>query len=121
MNSKRERKLNNLYSEVPSIKCKGLCAAISCTELALSIDEVRNLHKDSGKPVKLENGQCNHLQEGRCQSYDKRPVICRLWGVTESMRCPHGCEAEKILSDGEAKDLIRRVFKLSDGKWTDNR
>lgn len=102
------------------MKCIGKCASIACTELALSIDEVKNLAK-VGKPPKIENGLCNHLKEGKCQSYDQRPVLCRLWGAVESMRCPYGCEAERIMTDGEARDLIRQVFKLSDGKWTDNR
>lgn len=120
MNAKRKRKLQTIYSRVPRVKCKGLCDKISCTELALSVDEVKNLHKESGEVTKMRDGLCNHLKDGRCKVYGDRPVVCRLWGVTESMRCPHGCEAERILSDGEARKIVNDVFKLSDGKWVDN-
>jgi hypothetical protein len=121
VNSKRLRKLKNLYAEVPAIKCKGLCAPIACTEIGMSLDEVRHLTNASGVPPKQKDGLCNQLKDGRCGSYADRPVACRLWGVVDAMRCPHGCETEKVLSDGEGRKIVEKVFKLSNGKWTDNR
>jgi Fe-S-cluster containining protein len=31
------------------------------------------------------------LETKRCRVYDRRPLICRLFGMVKAMRCPHGC------------------------------
>lgn len=30
----------------------------------------------------------------RCGVYEVRPLICRLWGIIESLPCPYGCVPE---------------------------
>ena len=46
--------------------------------------------------------RCRLLTEsGDCAVYADRPMICRLWGVVETMRCPHGCVPERWLTDEE--------------------
>lgn len=37
----------------------------------------------------------------RCNGYQVRPMICRLWGLTERMKCPHGCQPSRVLDDRE--------------------
>jgi Fe-S-cluster containining protein len=43
-----------------------------------------------------------------CNFYEQRPLICRLWGVVQRLRCPFGCVPERWLSDKEADRLIRQ-------------
>ena len=78
MNRKREVKLKKIYDQIPKIKCQNRCQR-SCREIALSQGEVKEIYKISGKPIKMENGHCNHLSErGGCTVYDNRPTIFNL-------------------------------------------
>jgi hypothetical protein len=44
---------------------------------------------------------------GTCQVHAVRPMICRLWGVADAMRCPHGCRPTTgWLPDQEAFTLL---------------
>ncbi len=52
---------------------------------------------------------CTWLHEGRCSVYEVRPLICRLWGATEAMPCPFGCEPDRVLTDEESSALISAV------------
>jgi Fe-S-cluster containining protein len=49
---------------------------------------------------------------GRCSAYAVRPLICRLWGMVKMMRCPHGCEPSRWLTDDEAKSLLTAVAAI---------
>lgn len=44
--------------------------------------------------------------------YTQRPYICRLWGTTEVLKCPQGCEPTRWLSRDEAADIHRRLSDL---------
>lgn len=48
----------------------------------------------------------------RCKIYDKRPLICRLYGVVEDMKCPYGCKQTRYLTNKEGHDLMSAVKKL---------
>ena len=41
----------------------------------------------------------------RCSVYDRRPLICRLYGTSELMRC-EGCTPERYLSEKETEEII---------------
>lgn len=92
--------------------CKGLCSdrcgAIPCSSLERKQLEAR------GKPFGT-NGQmvCTMLKGTRCTAYSVRPLICRVWGTTEKLRCPHGCEPERWLSEQEFNELAQEMQKLS--------
>jgi Fe-S-cluster containining protein len=39
--------------------------------------------------------RCPALSDaGRCTVYDDRPFVCRIYGVTEMLACPYGCEPD---------------------------
>jgi hypothetical protein len=45
---------------------------------------------------------------GRCTVYEVRPMLCRLWGAVEGMRCDRGClPVGGLLSDVEGGRLLR--------------
>ena len=105
--------LTLIYASVPRIKCKGKCQA-SCGPIYASDMERRVFTEKTGhpfpKPMEVlasKDCACPRLNVvGQCDSYQHRPLICRLWGVVHGMPCPHGCEAERIMTDGEATDLL---------------
>lgn len=65
-------------------------------------------HPDGGDWMMLQHDRkwrCPVLRAGLCGNHAHRPLICRLYGVVERLRCPYGCEPERWLTDEEAADL----------------
>lgn len=54
----------------------------------------------------------------RCAVYELRPMICRLWGATESLPCIYGCvpEGGRRLPDTEAYRLIAEAMRIGGGR-----
>ena len=62
--------------------------------------------------VSIKTHICPLLKDGACSVYDRRPAICRLWGLTEELRCPFGCEPEERWTDKRAKEWLDAVQRL---------
>lgn len=111
----RLRRLRQLWREIPTIECKGLCWD-SCGPITSSVLEEDLMRQASGTghataPHPLMDGaqMCCHLSaEGRCGVYEVRPTICRLWGVTGGLTCHHGCQPARPLTDAEGFVLLAR-------------
>lgn len=107
--------LGEVYALIPAIECKGLCAK-SCGPIMCEPAEAKRL----GVPFRVVEGQhdavalvsfdrkmrCALLRNGRCTAYERRPAICRLWGVVETMPCLWGCVPERMLTDAEGKEIL---------------
>lgn len=107
--------LQSIYAKLPSIKCRGKCQE-ACGPIACSGREAASMEKANGGPLG-EIGQdfaCPLLTAaGKCRVYAARPMICRLWGLTKTMRCPHGCTPSRWLSARECSEFLKAV---DDGK-----
>lgn len=120
-------KLKEIYDEIPRIVCKGYCDA-ACGPVPATTAEREEIQRVTGKRVKTdpnffkkedarglkvlkttEEGTCLYLKKARCVVYEARPIICRLYGVSDGLRCPHGCQPDRWLSKEEAATLIDRV------------
>lgn len=101
---RKRRSLDEIYASLPALKCKGLCqeccGPIGCApvEHARMIGEggrrgtVRRL---PSRDVMLVDETCAYLGfSGRCEVYSNRPIVCRLWGIVESLPCRFGCVPE---------------------------
>ena len=51
----------------------------------------------------------------RCLVYDMRPMICRVYGVSLGLPCPHGCVPERWLTDEEGRDFVARAMAIGGG------
>lgn len=50
----------------------------------------------------------------RCKIYAVRPLICRIWGLTEMLKCPHGCVPDGgFLSEEDAYVLLNQARRIS--------
>lgn len=111
--------LRELWDRVPGIACQGKCSN-SCGPIGVSPEEDDLLKARSGKGAETRSDGsmvCVHLSlNGRCTVYSIRPLLCRLWGVVESMRCPHGCEPERVLTDQEGYELLAHTFESDEEK-----
>src|SRR5579875_849678 len=111
----RKLSLADVYARIPEIECKGLCED-SCGPIAMSVEEDARLRaRGVVIPPMLEavaaidRGEdyyCPALQDRRCTVYEDRPAICRLWGATESMPCPHGCTPADPLTQQQSHELL---------------
>lgn len=115
---KAKRELKALYDELPHIECRGKCWD-SCGPIEMSVIERRQVEAALGKPLAVTDGvnsclTCNALTPlGTCSVYEVRPMVCRLWGMTETMRCPYGCVPEGgHLSDEEGFSLLGRALEI---------
>lgn len=64
--------------------------------------------------ISTPEGQCPVLSaDGRCTQYADRPMICRLWGATPDMPCPHGCTVVGgYLPAERSRELLERAHAL---------
>lgn len=113
-----ERQLDALYDELPHIECRGKCWD-SCGPVEMSLAERRRVEEAHGQPLATKDGlnsclTCTALTPmGTCSVYEVRPLVCRLWGLTETMRCPYGCVPEGgHLTDEEGFSLLGRALEL---------
>lgn len=110
--------LDAVYEQIPDVSCKGLCHD-QCTVVPVSPAEsdraaaagVRLPLLDPRDARRwLEAGEappCPALSAfGRCRVYDARPTVCRLYGATEGLRCPHGCEPANGLLPAEQASVL---------------
>ena len=65
-----------------------------------------------------EHGYCSFLRDGRCTVYAVRPMICRLWGIDETMPCPYGCVPEGgHISELQAIQFLRAALAIGGGTY----
>jgi Fe-S-cluster containining protein len=106
-------RLDLLYAQVPTISsCTGACAT-SCGPIAFSDEEAaRILSRMRGLPEPDDHGTCSMLNVfGRCDIYNDRPMICRMWGAVERMPCVYGCEPDgPVLDDAQARAMLGAVM-----------
>lgn len=115
-------RLQELYNKLPKIDCKGNCVR-QCSVVPLGMEEEDYITEGYGHDripePEFQDGEpvCNQLtDDGRCSIHDRRPLICRLYGLVDNpmMKCDHGCEPEYWLSDEKARRLIDMIIKDGD-------
>lgn len=108
-------RLEAIYDSLPGLKCQGLCQQ-ACGPVPMLDVEHRPIVAKLGywPNWKLKRSMtCPLLKDGQCKVYEVRPLLCRLWGVAEDMKCPHGCEPERYLTFEEATSLWGQVLELN--------
>lgn len=77
--------------------------------------EWARVKRSAGRTPRLAPGQmtCPMLSPtGKCTVYTVRPFICRLWGATPTLQCPHGCKPERWLTTEEAHEIFGKLREL---------
>ena len=128
-NTAKIKALDALYATLPKLNCQGKCVAC-CQTFGMTGLEQRRLERqvgplktkrlrcdtESGQTLGVHNvlkGVCPLLKDGVCSAYEIRPAICRVWGTTLLMQCPHGCQPERLLTEAEAFRFMQAVMRLS--------
>lgn len=98
-----------LYDKIPSFKCKPGCTDC-CGPVPFSKWEWdRVSDKRHATPEHIKTLTCPYAVNGRCEIYEQRPLICRLFGAVDAplMTCPHGCGPVGKLTDEQAREMMR--------------
>jgi uncharacterized protein len=112
MNKAKLAAVDAIYASLPKLVCRQLCAK-SCGPIGMSQLEGKRIEKKVHRLPLAEGLTCNMLEMGRCAVYELRPLLCRLFGVVETMRCPHGCKPDRWLTHEQGHELLRQVHRLS--------
>lgn len=115
----QEEQLAALWATLPDIDCRGQCWD-SCGPIRMTGPE-RALAKREGFdiPDAVHDGNaylCPALTMlKRCAVYDVRPMICRLWGISDSMPCNYGCQptSRGRLTDRETWAALAEGFRIA--------
>jgi len=109
--------------EIPSFPCERGCTDC-CGRILVAADEWERIVeylRARGLPVLTLNERdptkCPYSQEGRCAIYEVRPLICRLYGTFEGMRCPKGRRPLKLLSREIADGLLKAQRERVHGRF----
>ena len=79
-------------NHIPGFTCKPGCHDC-CGPVTASSEEVQRLPPKSNAEHEQAwaHLNCVYLGPDGCTVYAERPLICRLFGTTASLPCPHGC------------------------------
>ena len=110
---KRIKLLEKQYARIPKIQCKGLCHE-ACGPIAATELEVKRVEELAGKKLDLTMDlTCSLLTaDKKCAGYANRPLVCRIFGASKHLRCPHGCEPERFLTESEEVDILKEVTRI---------
>jgi Fe-S-cluster containining protein len=108
--SNRE-KIRFFRRHIPEFACIPGCHDC-CGPILASTDEVACLPQisEAEHVAALSSWDCPHLGVAGCQVYEERPLICRLFGTTPRLRCPHGRQPENMI-DLEIEIKIDEYFR----------
>lgn len=107
------RKIRFFRDGIPSFTCKPGCHDC-CGPVTTSSEEMARLPVKSAAEhdAALANWSCPHLGESGCQVYSERPLICRLFGTTPRLPCPHGQRPE-LMIDAQIEEQIHQFMAQS--------
>lgn len=113
MSSKKEHQ--KIYKKIPKFECLPGCTDC-CGPVPVSPYEADQLGIPGKRITPTHPGtlKCIFSDQNGCTVYDKRPMICRLFGTADHhmLRCPHGCKPQKLLTSKKAARMCKQHYKL---------
>lgn len=106
--------IEQLYKKIPGFRCKEGCTDC-CGPVPFSKSEWDKV-TDKRKPSILHPLTCPYSFHGKCDIYEQRPFMCRIFGtsIDPKLRCPHGCGPEKLFTKKQATRLTVRYIELKE-------
>jgi len=92
-----------LRLRIPKMNCRAGCSEC-CGPVVFSKWEWAQV-KEKRTASSLD---CPYIENGQCSIYEDRPIICRLFGVSEAplLQCPYGCKPGRVLSIAETEAIM---------------
>lgn len=103
--------MQRLYEKIPKSKCKAGCFSCCINSVQMTSEELEKI----GGYTYID--RCPHLSlsEGKCTVYEHRPMVCRLYGTSELLKCEN-CVPEKFLDEEETREILREYLKMLNKK-----
>jgi len=107
--------IKRLRKQIPAFEC-----ILGCTDCCGPVHaapwEESQIEKHTGKEAKLnrlpsQGLHCPYSLNGNCEIYDDRPIICRLFGATPEMLCPHGRRPKVLLTKKRGAKITAEWMK----------
>lgn len=115
MTAAARQRLADLLDTLPTISCRGACAAHICRDLTVTELEAERIEHDAGLRVVDVAGRCSLLDGlGRCRAHDVRPLVCRLYGIHPDFPCEHGCRPSRWATIAELVHLWQQLTAIDD-------
>lgn len=114
MSPLRATAMKHLHDRIPQVTCLGKCAHACFDRIGMTRVEADQIRRAVTSPGGAVPQACPQLTTLRtCRVYAVRPVICRLWGVADALRCPHDCRPEQgWLSDADALEFLLSAYEI---------
>jgi Fe-S-cluster containining protein len=104
------RKLEELYARIPKFDCRRSCCEC-CGPVVWSRAEWERLPEYLRRNT--SSATCPYLRhDGKCEIYDRRPLMCRLYGAVRRLACPYNAP-EKFLTKEEEDAILKEYAKIS--------
>lgn len=83
---------------IPKFACIPGCHDC-CGPIMASPEEMARLPPvaEAQRASAMEKWDCPHLGATGCQVYHERPLVCRLFGTTPRLTCPHGRQPDTMI------------------------
>ncbi|WP_105530516.1 YkgJ family cysteine cluster protein [Solimicrobium silvestre] len=92
------QKIKFYRKRIPSFECipgcHDCCGPVTTSSFEMSFLPVKT---DEEHDAALNNLSCPHLASEGCSVYEDRPLICRMFGTTPKLLCPHGKRPEEMI------------------------
>ena len=95
------RQIRFFRKHIPSFACLPGCHDC-CGPVTASPEEMARLpgKTTAEHDAALAELNCPYLGKNGCEVYAERPLICRLFGTTPKLACPHGMRPEVMIDSG---------------------
>lgn len=100
--------IKELREEIPSFECIPGCTDC-CGPIVFSKWEWSQVKEKK----EAESIDCPYSLQSKCEIYDDRPILCRIYGTVEDLLCPHGKRPPTLLTKEQGKDIMRRYTKFT--------
>jgi len=100
------KKIRFFRKHIPAFECLPGCHDC-CGPVTTSPEEMARLPVKSiaEHDAALAELNCPYLGKNGCEVYAERPLICRLFGTTPKLACPHGRQPDVMI----ASDLEQQI------------
>ena len=104
------QKISALRRQIPSFECVPGCHDC-CGPVTTSPEEMSRLPRKTAaeQEAAMDELNCVHLGPNGCEVYDQRPLICRLFGTTPCLPCPHGRGPELPIEPAVERQVHRLI------------
>ncbi len=111
----RKQLLYKLRKMIPECSCNMPGCHACCGPVPWSKEERNELPERFQNMTKKGNSlNCVFECENGCAVYEYRPIVCRLFGISDEprLRCPHGFIADKTLTVKQTEEITKLYLDL---------